>query len=35
MPRISLKSLEDEKDLNEALYRCPQCETETRLFIKV
>jgi len=35
MPHISLKSLEDEKDLNEAVYRCRQCETETRRWIKL
>jgi len=35
MPRISLKSLEDKRDLNEALYRCPKCETETRRWIKL
>lgn len=35
MPRISLKILEDRRDLNEALYRCPQCQTETRRWIKL
>jgi hypothetical protein len=35
MPRISLKVLADQKDLNEGLYRCRQCETETRRWIKL
>ena len=30
MPRISLKRLEDQRDLNEAVYRCPQCGMETK-----
>jgi hypothetical protein len=34
MPRISLKPAE-ENDLNEAVYRCPQCRTETRRWIKL
>ena len=35
MPRISLKASEPENNLNEAVYRCPQCETETRRWIKL
>ena len=34
MPRVSLKNGE-EKDLNEAVYRCPKCSTETRRWIKI
>jgi hypothetical protein len=30
MLRISLKRLEDENQLHEAVYRCPQCNTETK-----
>jgi hypothetical protein len=30
MPCISRKGLEDEKGLHEAVYRCPQCGTETK-----
>jgi hypothetical protein len=35
MPRISLKILEDRRDLNEGVYRCPRCKTETRRWIKL
>lgn len=34
MPRVSLKNGE-EKDLNEAVYHCPKCSTETRRWIKI
>ena len=27
---ISLKALEDNNDLHEAVYRCPRCRTETK-----
>jgi transposase-like protein len=33
MPRISLKP--SRADLNEAVYRCPRCETETMRWIKL
>jgi hypothetical protein len=33
MARISLKGSETEKTLNEAIYRCPRCRTETRRWI--
>jgi hypothetical protein len=34
MPRISLRGMEIEKGLNEAVYRCPQCNTETKRWIR-
>jgi hypothetical protein len=33
MPRVGLKENESDKNLREATYRCPQCETETRRWI--
>jgi|SRR5664280_1773340 hypothetical protein len=30
MLRISLKRREDQRDLNEAVYRCPQCGTQKK-----
>ena len=33
MPRIGLKDTESDKNLREATYHCPQCETETRRWI--
>ena len=35
MPRISLRPTQGENSLNEALYRCPRCKTETRRWIKL
>ena len=33
MSRIALKSSDGEQSLNEAIYRCPECEAETKRWI--
>jgi hypothetical protein len=33
MPRVSLRASETDVPLYEAVYRCPQCETETKRWI--
>jgi hypothetical protein len=35
MPRVSLKSSGVEKNLQEGVYRCPRCDTETKRWIKL
>jgi hypothetical protein len=35
MPRVSLKTLDGEDTLQEAVYHCPRCDTETRRFIAI